>query len=202
MIKALFTDFDGVIRIWDTQQITAAEREAGLPPGSFWPVAFAPELLSQAVTGKLADEEWREEGGRRLQQLYPGADVPRAIRMWTEMEGGRDEEVLELLRICRRRVPVSLISNATSRLSSDLERMGLASEFDYIFNTSELGVAKPDPEVFRIITERVGVAPENSFFIDDRPDNVKAATRVGLHVHLHEGAEGLRRELRAACLLS
>lgn len=201
MMKALFTDLDGVIRIWDTKQIVDAEREAGLPPGSFWPVAFAPELLSRAVTGAMTDEEWRAEGGRRLRELYPDADVEMAIRTWTEMTGRVDEAVLELLRMCRRRVPVALISNATSRLPRDLERMGIHSEFDYIFNTSELGVAKPDPKVFRLIAEGVGVSPQEGFFVDDRPENVEAAARAGMTAHLHTDVAALESALRAAGLL-
>lgn len=201
MVKALFTDLDGVIRIWDPRDVAAAEQEAGLPTGSFWPVAFDPELLSRAVTGRMRDEEWRAEAGRRLQRLYPEADVSKAIRSWSELPGRVDEEVVALLRMCRRHVPVALISNATSRLASDLERLGIDVEFDYVFNTSELGVAKPDPEVFRLITEKVGVTPRESFFVDDRPDNVEAAARSGMTVHLHTDAAALAGALRAAGLL-
>ncbi len=70
--------------------------------------------------------------------------------------------MLALVRTVRREVPVSLITNATSRLPLELRQLGIDDEFDYIFNTSELGVAKPDPEVFRIIMNRVGVEAAQS----------------------------------------
>lgn len=70
--------------------------------------------------------------------------------------------------------------------------------FDYIFNTSELGVAKPDPAVFRIILGRVGVAPEEAFFVDNHPENVAAATTLGIAAHLYEDAATLGRALADA----
>lgn len=196
LLKALFTDLDGVIRLWDGQHTARSEKEAGLPAGSFWKVAFAPDLLQRAVTGKMTNEQWRAEGKRRLKRLYPQADIDFMMEAWAAAPATVDDEVLHLIRNCRRHVRVGLITNATSTLSSELEQMQLRDEFDFIFNTSELGVAKPDPRVFHIALERVGVEPEESFFVDDRPDNVAAAVNLGMHGHVFQGIESLRDALQ------
>ena len=52
-----------------------------------------------------------------------------------------------------------LISNATSRLLSDLRRLGIAEDFDYIINSSEVGFAKPDPNIYSAALDTVGAAP-------------------------------------------
>lgn len=195
LIRVVFTDLDGVLRLWSGDQIARTETTVGLPPGSFWSVAFDPELLRRAVTGQITDQEWRAEAERRLQTRYPEADAQAAVQVWSAARGQVNAEVLALIRLCRRRLPVGLISNATSRLRHDLEQLELLDEFDYIFNTSELGVAKPDPAVFQMALARVGVEAEHSFFVDDHAHNVEAAAQLGMHAHLYVGVEPLRRAL-------
>lgn len=202
MIQAVFSDLDGVLRLWSGEQMSRTEATVGLPQGSFWAVAFDSELLRLAVTGRISDEEWRREAERRLRSRYPDADVGHAVRVWSAALGQVNTEVLELMRLCRRRVPVGLISNATSRLRQDLEQLHLTDEFDYIFNTSELGVAKPNPTVFQLALERVGVQAEHSFFVDDDADNIYAAAKLGMHAHLYEGVEPLRKALHVLGILS
>lgn len=195
LIKALFIDLDGVIRIWEADYIARVEAPLGLPRGAFAEVAFGPELLTQVTTGRISAEEWRAETGRRLRDVHPELDVAELIRRWDAAPARVDEEVLALVRTVRREVPVSLITNATSRLPLELRQLGIDDEFDYIFNTSELGVAKPDPEVFRIIMNRVGVEAAQSFFVDDHPENVKTAAALGMCAHLYKDVERLRRDL-------
>ncbi len=57
------------------------------------------------------------------------------------------------------------------------------------------GVAKPDPEVFVRLRDRVGRPLAGQLFVDDRPDNVEAARRAGMDGIVFETAAQLRREL-------
>jgi len=63
--------------------------------------------------------------------------------------------------------------------------------FDAQFYSWELGFAKPDPDYFRAITERVGGRPERMLFIDDNADNVGGAREVGLHAELFPAGGGV-----------
>src|SRR5690606_40790950 len=65
-----------------------------------------------------------------------------------------------------------------------------------IFNTSDLGVAKPDPEVFRLIMDRVGVEAPASMFVDDHPENVQSAAALGMRAHLYKDAASRSEERR------
>ena len=58
-------------------------------------------------------------------------------------------------------------------------------EFDHIFNTAELGIAKPNPDVFRLVCATLEVPPERILFIDDLAENVAGATEAGLSAHQH-----------------
>ena len=63
--------------------------------------------------------------------------------------------------------------------------------FDAQFYSWELGFAKPDPDYFRAITERVGGRPERMLFIDDNADNVEGAREVGLPAELFPAGGGV-----------
>src|SRR5690606_40158720 len=75
LIKALFIDLDGVIRIWEPRYIAEVEEMLGLPQGAYANAAFAPELIKQVTTGRITAEEWRAETGRRLRETHPELDV-------------------------------------------------------------------------------------------------------------------------------
>ena len=49
-----------------------------------------------------------------------------------------------------------LLSNATDRLEEDLERLGVLHEVDEVYNSSRLGLAKPDPRIFAAVTATKG----------------------------------------------
>jgi hypothetical protein len=59
----------------------------------------------------------------------------------------------------RRRRTVALASNATDRLSDDLRRLRVDREFDAVFNSSTMGLAKPDQRVFIHIADALGGCP-------------------------------------------
>lgn len=63
--------------------------------------------------------------------------------------------------------------------------------------SGEVGLAKPDPRIFRLAAEQLGLDPARTVFTDDSEANVVAARRVGYRAHTWSGAEGLRRHLVA-----
>lgn len=61
--------------------------------------------------------------------------------------------------------------------------------------SGEVGLAKPDPEIFRLTVDRFGLEPARTLFVDDSPANVRAAQDVGLHAVRFTTSAALRREL-------
>ncbi|MEM1150998.1 MAG: HAD family phosphatase [Pseudomonadota bacterium] len=58
------------------------------------------------------------------------------------------------------------------------------------------GVIKPNPEIYRIVLDRMGNPdPRRIFFVDDRAENIEAAEAMGMAGHVFEGAAGLRKAL-------
>lgn len=195
MNRALLLDFDGVLRIWNRANDAQSELQAGLPAGALLKTAFDPTLLLPALTGRVSDEAWRQQVAARLLADYPQANADLAVRMWSESPGEIDLDVLSTIRSCHESVAVVLVTNATTRLRRDLERVGLAAAFDHVISSAEVGHAKPDREIFARALATAGVADSEAFFVDDDARNVSAAAQYGIDGHVYRGLPQLLYEL-------
>lgn len=197
---ALLVDLDGVIRHWNTSD-EPIETAFGLAAGSIRKAAFSPDLLDLAVTGAIADEEWRARTADKIQRTGTAPRAREAVALWTAQLGVVDRQVLSLLG---RRDPATqlvLVTNATSRLPSDLAVLGLTEYFDAIVNSSEVGAQKPSESVFRFALERAGTVSERALFVDDTAAHVAAAERLGLRSHRFVDYDGLASFLGDAGVL-
>lgn len=200
MIKCAFFDFDGVLRNWDYGE-EGLEEKFGIPLQSIREVAFAPENLNPAVRGEIADEEWRDNVRRILIDRFPENDAPGVWEAWSSRTGELFPDVLEIIQECKSKLPVGLMTNATTRLNADLETLGLADLFDHVINGAEVGIMKPEPGIFKHAVSVAGVKPSEAFFTDDKAENVEAAKRLGYVGHVFENPEGLRSSLASAGVL-
>ena len=74
-------------------------------------------------------------------------------------------------------------------------RFPFLDSLDGVLVSSEVGITKPDPEIFRTFCARFGVTPKGSVFIDDVAQNVAAAQSLGFHGIVFTDADELRRDL-------
>jgi putative hydrolase of the HAD superfamily len=94
-------------------------------------------------------------------------------------------EVLQTLeRLRQAGHPMGLVSNITLRpdlIRADLDRMGLGKYLDATVFSSEVGVRKPDPRIFREALHRLGAEPAETAFVGDRLyDDVSGAQAAGM----------------------
>jgi len=72
----------------------------------------------------------------------------------------------------------------------------LDTRFDAVIISCEVGLSKPDPRIYQLCLDRLGLRAPETLFVDDRADNIEGAARVGLRTLHFEGSEALER-LRA-----
>ena len=197
---ALLTDLDGVLRLWP-KDYSSLEQAHGLPPGAVGATAFEPDLLLRAITGRICDEAWRVEVTNRLKAAYPGCRVEDAVTAWSTPAGEVNYDTLRLISQARRTCRVGLVTNATDRLHDDLRRLGLSIHFDFVVNSSEVGVAKPKPEIFARSLAQARAKPEHVVFIDDTKANVDQARQLGMLSHHFTSADSLAHFMRSVGLI-
>jgi putative hydrolase of the HAD superfamily len=91
------------------------------------------------------------------------------------------------------RVRTGLISNSWGHGRYD--RSVFPELFDGVVISGEVGMHKPDPEIFELGAERVGLPPRDCVFVDDLRENCAGAEAVGMTAVLHRGAETTIPEL-------
>jgi putative hydrolase of the HAD superfamily len=102
-------------------------------------------------------------------------------------------------------VKTALLSNSWG--SENYPRERFADTFDVLVISGEVGIRKPDPEIFHLAARRLGVAPHDCVFVDDLDRNVMVAQELGMAGVLHRRADetipqvaellGLDRDLMA-----
>jgi putative hydrolase of the HAD superfamily len=201
-VRVLIVDLDGVIRHWHGDEFTALAESVGLSREDLGEIAFEPELLAAGMTGRVVFEDWADEIGRRAGALH-GCDPAAVTAGFAALGWTIDHEVLALIREVRAagRVKVALFSNASTRLEADLESCGIDTEFDVVFNSARLGLAKPDTEAFRTVAKLLEVPIERCLFVDDTRPNVEGARAAGMQAEAFIGIADLRELVEKKGLL-
>jgi putative hydrolase of the HAD superfamily len=143
--------------------------ESGLPEELEYP-GLVRELLGEA--GVALD-------GETLERYV---DAEHAAWESAAVIGSATHALLESLRA--RGLKLGLVSNAfdaRALLDRDMERMGLAERLDSFVFSSEVGVRKPHPEIFRRCLTELAIEPEQAVFVGDRLyEDVRGASELGM----------------------
>lgn len=179
-IHAVIFDLGGVInRTIDRGPREKLAEHAGITYDELNKIVFDTDTAVQATLGKVTTkhhwEKVRSMLGLSGEELSEVAEY-----FW----GGDsiDVQLVDYIRSLRTQYKTGLLSNAWDDLRYYLEHeWKIADAFDKIIISSEVGIAKPDPRIYQIALERLGVEPQEAIFVDDFPDNIEAATRLGIH---------------------
>ena len=109
---------------------------------------------------------------------------------------GRDEVMHDaLLRARAHGLRTALLSNSWGTEGYPRERWD--EMFDAVVISGEVGLRKPQPEIYRYTADQLGVVPQACVFVDDLAHNVRGATAVGMAGIHHSDAPTTIRELEA-----
>lgn len=185
-IQAILTDLDGVIRHWNSDDLHQKEMSFGLESGHLFTICFEEDLLSQVITGQISDSQWRDQVQAKLSNSIGMSRSKELVDAWTNSTVRIDKTILEIYKTHFPNVKVFLSTNATTRLNQDLNNHGLGGMFDGIFNSSELGVAKPADAYFQEVMKRLRIRGEGIIYVDDSATNVQAAKRLNFRSHHYQ----------------
>jgi putative hydrolase of the HAD superfamily len=192
-IEAVFLDLGNVLAFHDDDVLFRRLSEYGGAP----PEVIRERLLAlwdPCNRGTLAGDQLR-----RATSKASGAtavmDAETFFQVWT-CYFRIHQEVLPMVERLLGRTKVALISN-TNELQWRFLRpqLPLLERFSALVLSHELGLAKPDPEIFRTALRRVGSPPEACAFFDDIPAFVDAASALGIQGQVFTTAANFRVQL-------
>jgi HAD superfamily hydrolase (TIGR01509 family) len=106
-----------------------------------------------------------------------------------------EDDMMDAVGVARAHgLKTGLLSNSWSLRHYPRDRMDAL--FDAIVISGEVGLRKPDPAIYRLTTQRLGVSAAACVFVDDHPGHLKAALDEGMTTVLHRTPFETRAELR------
>jgi putative hydrolase of the HAD superfamily len=142
---------------------------AGRAAEALAPAAFA--MLQRECTGVFLDELRAELDPAAFAPLYVAA-------MRFELVPGV-LGALKRLRQCG--LTLAVVANFDRTLHDRLEQLGLGSAFSTVVTPADAGAAKPDPRIFALAHDRLGVAPERALHIGDSAVDEAGAAASGMN---------------------
>jgi HAD superfamily hydrolase (TIGR01509 family) len=193
-IRAVFWDLGGVIlRTEDHGPRRAWEARLGLAPGDLARLVFNGSASQETMLGRATSDSVWESVGASLGLTVSDRDQLRADFFSADRI---DDELVAFIRGLRPRVRVGLISNAWPEVRRLLESTWrIADAFDPLVLSPEVGLVKPDPAIFREALVRAAVLPAQAAFVDDLPENVDAASALGMRGVLFRTSSQAREDV-------
>ncbi len=179
-IRGILFDWGGVFTrgTFDGRVVRNLARRFALPEERVAEAYF--DLVERLELGEWTLRRFWEALSERL-----GVEAPYAVfeRLFLGSVAPRPE-MYELLLALPDDLVVGLLSNNYPVISSFLRAEESFDRFDAAVFSNEEGIKKPKSEAFVLALERMGLSPEEVLFVDDHPDNVAAARRLGFKTHL------------------
>jgi putative hydrolase of the HAD superfamily len=186
MIEAVIWDFGGVLTTSPFEAFARFERERGLPIDIIRRTNAANHL--ENAWAKFERAEIDVETFDRLfakESASLGAEV-RGKEVLPLLSGDLRPEMVEALKRIKTRhrtgcitnnLPANAIGSASGRILYIAEVMAL---FDHIIESAKIGLRKPDPRIYEMMIDALGVDPKKCVYLDDLGVNLKPARDMGM----------------------
>ena len=206
VIRAIISDFGGVLTTPIAGSFRSFAEQSGIELASFGQALTAikhrdgAHPLYELECGRMSEETFLrtleealcEEVGREV-QLAGFTEL-----MWEGMAPNTPMiDLMEQLRAEGYRM--ALLTNNVREWEARWRALAPIDDiFELVVDSAFVGMRKPDPEIYELTLERLGVAAEECLFIDDVEHNCDAARSVGMSAVVYRDPEQAVSEIRAA----
>jgi epoxide hydrolase-like predicted phosphatase len=178
-ILAVIFDFGGVlVRMVDDQPRLKLAEQLGVPLSHLDDLVFFSDSAQKASRGEISIKmHW--EAVREALGIQ-SEDMPDFLEQYWSADDV-NWQLLDFIKSLHPQYKVGLLSNAWDDLRQTMRtRWNIDGLFDELIISAEVGIMKPDPRIFHLAVEKLGVQPTEAVFIDDILINVQAAKQQGL----------------------
>jgi putative hydrolase of the HAD superfamily len=183
VIKAIIFDCFGVLTT-DTWRAFVDS----LPPEA--DITRARELNHQYDAGLISLTEF-------LDQVHEATGKsPQLVEQLLDKETTKNTQLLDYIQTLRPTYKIGLLSNiGTDWITESFLTADEQALFDDMVLSHTVGMTKPDPAIFRLACERLGIEPTETVMIDDVDMYCSAAREVGMQAIVYQGFQQLKRDL-------
>lgn len=200
MITTVAFDLGGVLTYTSFGGLEDYGARLGLPAGTLTGYFHGHPKMVLLETGQISSREFFKFVCIDTEQRTGTQVNIRALAAAAAKGEELNPAMLDLVIEVRGRARTALLTNnvaeATWRASFPF------TSFDIVVDSSEVGLRKPDPRIYAELLHRASATPAELIFIDDLPENIDAATDLGINGHRFTDIEGLRSFLADFNLLN
>lgn len=185
--KAIIFDLGAVILNINYQNTIDEFTKLGVNnAATFYSKKVQTNLFNQIETGMISSNEFL----KALQKETKNANINQVEKAWNAMLLDLPEERIQLIEKLKNNYSIYLLSN-TNAIHIDAIKKQLGKRkwlafcklFDKMYLSHELGLRKPDVKIFEYILNEQKLKAEEVFFIDDSPQHIASAKKIGIHCH-------------------
>jgi putative hydrolase of the HAD superfamily len=196
-IKVLLFDLGGVLVDFD--HLRSAERIAAFcskTPRQIYDLFFESGATVAFEAGKIAPEDFYLQVKQILDlKLSYTSFEP----IWNDIFflSAKNRSVFGLINNLRANYKTAMLSNINILHYEYLRKnFPVFGVFDKVFLSFQLGLVKPDREIYNLVIRDLGVSPQEIFYTDDRPELVQSAKSLGIRGCVFTNFGQLTSELR------
>jgi putative hydrolase of the HAD superfamily len=193
--RLIIFDLGGVLVRRDPERLVRTLGEAGCSPARIAQAVDDPALIDAFERGRLTESAFLERMNAALGLAWTREQF---LHTWN---GILDEEpeAAGLLATLRGRYRLAILSNTNAPHEAYIRRRwAYLDALDPWVASWRVGFRKPEPEIFRLVLSQAQVAAEQALFLDDLPEFVEAASRLGLRAVQRVTGASLAALLRGA----
>ena len=191
LAKALIFDFGGVISRTLFETHAQTEATLGLPSGSLtWRGPFDPEtdpLWRDMQADRISERDYwyartRELGEMVGQTWTELSNLVKVVRGDAPAQVIRPEFLETIVAARASEVRLAVLSNELDLFygAEFREKLSFLDHFEVIADATYTGILKPDPRAYRVVLDKLDLAPGDCVFVDDQDRNITGAEKVGL----------------------
>jgi putative hydrolase of the HAD superfamily len=205
-IEAVISDFGGVLTSPLLDSFLAFQDQSGISPAALGQALAAiaerngNHPLAELETGRMSEQTFLHELGRELSDQLEREIEMRGFgeRYFEHLHP--NEELIEYMRGLRDRgYRLAICTNNVKEWEERWRAMLPVDEiFDVVVDSAFVGTRKPEPRIYEITLERLGVSPAAALLVDDIELNCDAARKLGINaVQFHSNEQAIA-EIEAA----
>ena len=185
--KAIIFDLGAVILNINYQNTIDEFTKLGMKnAATFYSKKVQTDLFNQIEIGIISSNEFL----KALQKETNNANIAQVEQAWNAMLLDLPEKRLQLIKNLKDKHIIYLLSN-TNAIHIDAFKKQLGNKkwlafcklFDKMYLSHELGLRKPDIQIFEYILKEQKLKAEEVVFIDDSPQHIAGAKKLGIHCH-------------------
>jgi epoxide hydrolase-like predicted phosphatase len=187
MIRAIIFDCFGVFYVDVSRQLNSIATGRSPELG----IRFS-ELIRLDDSGGISEEDFNSKAAQ-----LTGLSINEVKRRYAGMALQRDDVVLDFVYQLKATYKTGMLTNLRPGIlynfftQDDLNRY-----FDDVVVSGEVGLMKPQPEIFYLACKRLGVTPQEAIFVDDTESNCQGAEAVGIKTVNFKGLNELKLDLQ------